>query len=108
MELLDEAPELEAIPSQTGSGKEAGEAEDGGDWFYSLENYETDGHPHSATILQHRRANPKVIDQFSHRFIFNLLFIQFFEFILFYFFYWTLHSQFPNNKMVAKYTYYLP
>ena len=70
VELIDDAPEMEAIPSQRGSGKEGGESEDGGDWYYSVDTEETDNHPQSLTILQHRRANPKVkagvlFDQFS-------------------------------------------
>ena len=60
MELIDEAPELEPLPSQRGGSVEEGEA--GGVWYYSLEA-EVEGdhdHPHPPTIMQHRRDNPKV------------------------------------------------
>lgn len=59
MELIDEAPEMETIPSQRSS--KAGEADGGGDWYYTLEKKEGESHPHSQDILQHRRANPKVV-----------------------------------------------
>lgn len=58
MELIDETPDMETIPSQTSS--KAGEADGGGEWFYTLDKEEAGSHPHSQTILQHRRSNPKV------------------------------------------------
>ena len=54
---MDEAPEMETLPS----AREGEEVEVGGGWHYTLDTEEdTDSHPHSITILQHRLANPKV------------------------------------------------
>ena len=59
MELIDEAPDLEPLPSQRDSVGESGET--GGVWYYSQEaELYTDNHPHPPDIMQHRRDNPKV------------------------------------------------
>ena len=69
MELIDEAPEMEPLPSQRGGSVE--DREDGGVWYYNY-SLETevpgDDHPHPPTIMQYRRDNPKVsINVGGHR-----------------------------------------
>ena len=61
MELIDEAPEMDPLPSQRGGSVDAGE--EGGVWYYS-HSLETEGgggdHPHPPTIMQHRVDHPLV------------------------------------------------
>merc|ERR1719510_1754399 len=53
VELIDEAPEMEPLPSQRGGS--VGEGEARGVWYYSLEaELYGENHPHPPDIMQHR------------------------------------------------------